>query len=201
MIKMASVVAMMVSVVGCNKKDAGPSAADALKQAEPAVAAVNALIPAAFKGKIAFKAAATEDARAVGIMPDGWGKAFMKGEVEPPKGSSDFGFFTKMQISATCMGECKERDDWAAKIAEFYGTFSADTKPETDEKVGANGRIVVKKMGSTKTLDTLYTVWAKGGAEFLYCKVTLAEESFALQPAFAKACESMIPLRWDNSSN
>ena len=198
MTKTAWALGLLAALVACGKKKGGKDSGAALKEAEASVKAANDLVPAAFKDKLKFKAVVTEDKRAVAIVPDGWGKAFMKGELEPPKDKNDFGFFTKLQITHTCGGECKARDDWAPVVDQFYGTFAADTKAEKDEKVGPNGRIVTKKIASSQTLETIYTIWEKGGMVYQYCRITLSEESLTLQPAFEKACTGMIPLRWDN---
>lgn len=173
---------------------------DALKAAEADVAAATKLVAEPWKGKVKFTATLTDGKRAAAVVPDGWTKGSMKGELQPPQGSG-LGFFTRMRISHTCQGDCVARDDWSPQVTAFYDTFAKDTKPTKDEKVGTNGRVVVKKIESTKTLDTIYTVWSKGGMNFFICQVTLSEEAVALQPAFEKACTSLAPLRWDNASD
>jgi hypothetical protein len=175
---------------GCGKK--GPDA-DKVK-AGVDVAAVNALVPK--ERKLEFESVVTDKQRAVAVLPKGWQKGFLKGEIKPPDGGG-FGFFTSFRVSTSCDGECTSKD-WEKVLQEGHLKRFAGDKPSKNEKVGDSGWLVVRPDDNAKTVVGLYVQWHKGGAEYQTCEFTLSEEDASLEPAFEKACTSLVGLRFDS---
>ena len=203
----------LLGAAGCKKNDnagkadkvaakaATPAAAGAASPAAagPDVTALNAAIPAAWKGKVEFaprQLGERDDVMTV-IVPKDWKKGFLSDQVEPPDGNSAFGFGTQMRIGATCGGECKARTvvEYAASAdKELFSSLLAITPPPKvikDEKT-ADQRVMIVETAAGTGFDpkTMVAVaWYKDGAERMYtCTVDLTKEAAELAPVFVQAC-------------
>ena len=193
---------------GCKKKDATDNGGKvdnaAAKAATPAAAApdltaLNASIPAAWKGKIEFapRQLGERDDVMTAIVPKDWKQGFLHDEVDPPDGNSSFGFGTSMRIGATCGGMCKARTaaEYAASAdKDLFASQLALTPPPKvikDEKAPDQRVMVVEQAASpgNPPKTSVIIAWYKDNAERMYfCTVDLSKEAAELAPVFEKAC-------------
>lgn len=166
------------------------------------VAAVNAAIPAAWKGQIEFEATTVAAGKRLSLkaaMPKGWQKGFIPGQFEPidtDNGASPTLGKTSMIVSKNCDGTC-EKKDWAAISDKvLFSQFTSGRvrgKVRKDEK-RPNGRTLVyeREPGPMGNLDVAVDVitawWDPDSPHYLYCHAELGPPMKSLADAFEKAC-------------
>ena len=190
------VLVLVLVLAACGKKGddkAGGSKAEAPKID---VAAVNALVPAALKDKLAFEQRTlTEEGghhppTYTLAAPKGWEQRMkMMATLRPPD-SANLGFMTELDVSTNCDGDCVPKD-WAAAAdhANFKQFASNGTKIEKDEK-GKSDRTLVASSADGKKY-VVYAWWQDGAKNYHYCSATLDKEAADAAPAFEKACKAV----------
>jgi len=197
-------VVFTVGLPACGDQDLGK-----VKIAVPAehVAAVNALIPAEWKGKLEFELGEVIDKRGRNhdtyrlALPRGWKPAFMPGSLQPADAddfgrSAALGAVMSIRVGSNCNGECKPKD-WAAEVDRVYyqqfttgkaaGKVVEDTKRPTGRTlVFSRDESVEPGMGSE--VNILTTWWKAGGSQHFICEAKLQDAAVALAPAFEQAC-------------
>jgi len=132
----------------CSKKtgDASGGNASSATPAAPAATkadadAINALVPAELKDKIAFEVGTIDDGMGrhqttyALVVPKGWKRGFMPGSLEPADadsfGSKTLGK-TTLKVGSNCDGSCTAKD-WAAVVDKVY--YKQFTSGEVTGKV------------------------------------------------------------------
>ena len=206
----------LLATAGCKKQNqaapaskAAPAAAGAPSATtapvvDPAIATINAAIPASWKGKIEFAAREIKDdfhnTSLTAIVPKDWPKGFLGDEIDAPKSSDfQFGFDTKVRIGESCAGTCKPHTSGEfAELAdkEFFADLLSRKPPLNveivkDEKSADQRVLIAHQPKGAGGLEVTYVqiVWWKDGAERVsYCMVDLDEKAGELASAFEKAC-------------
>jgi hypothetical protein len=185
MTKLGLVVISVAALTACGGKKKGP-------EAKPLdVAAVNALVPAAFKDKVVFEKREIVEKRGRNskrtytvAAPKGWKQdqdsfAWLKPD-------TDMGFMTSFKVGTNCDGECKPKD-WAATVEKVYDNYLKG-KPIKDVKT-ATSRTIIAESGDLTAV--VIATWEDGAREYWDCSATLEKQVKELAPAFEKACESV----------
>jgi hypothetical protein len=137
------------------------------------------------------------------VVPKGWKKGFMPGELEPADadnfGSKTFGK-TTLRIGTNCDGTC-EKKDWAATADKAtFGPILTGMKGKAvkDEKAGdGNGRLVVFETERDPNSPfgdkdvAVYVVrawWTKDSTKYWTCHAELGVPAKGLAAAFEKVC-------------
>ncbi|MDQ3368834.1 MAG: hypothetical protein M3680_25705 [Myxococcota bacterium] len=167
-------------------------------------AAVNALVPAAFKDKVVFEQREVEEERGrrsktvyTLAAPKSWqpGEMKMFAKLAPPS-EDGFGNRTGLSLGSNCDGAC-EAKDWA-KVSEKvnFSQFRTGYKIVKDE-VGKASHLMVAE--DDDSLHITYAWWAAGATSYHTCSVTLARSFMnsdgpdprTAAPAFEKACQAV----------
>ena len=154
-------IVVLVCATACGKKGA-----DAPPVTKADADAVNAAVPADFKGKIEFEVGAIKDdfghhtTTYSLILPKGWKKGFMPGSLEPADGDS-FGSKTlgktSISVGSNCDGDCKSKD-WAAVVDKvFYKQYTSGEVPGKiikDDKQKSSRTLVFQQEPKVETTTT-----------------------------------------------
>ena len=186
MTKLGLVLITVAALTACGGKKKGGGDAKPLD-----VAAVNALVPAAFKDKIVFEKREIVEKRGkhssktyTVAAPKGWKQDMDSfASLKPDK---DMGFMTSFKVGTNCDGECKPKD-WAATVEHVYESYLKG-KPIKDVKT-ATSRTIIAESGDLTAV--VIATWEDGAREYNDCSATLEKEVKELAPAFEKACESV----------
>lgn len=157
---------------------------------DPAVVAgVEAKLPEALKGKLAFEAVEGEKGRHLAVQPKGWEPGVIPGRVKPPAGGADLGFSTSFATGSNCDGACESKD-WAAIAdkVEFAQLTGGEWQVDKDEKM-ADGRLVVARKADR--VDIALVKWKAGASRYFYCRATLDKPLMDAAGAFEEACRQL----------
>lgn len=207
---MTKFVVLALALAACGKGDSKATGGGDKQGGDlPAdhVAAVNAAIPAEWKGKIEFEAGRIEESKKLAFkaaIPKGWKKgAVMPGKLEPADtdmGESKTLGKTELTVSKNCDGSC-EKKDWAAVSDKvLYAQFTGGQvkgKVRKDEK-RATGRTLVfeREPGPMPdhdvAIDVITTWWEADSPQYFYCYAQLGTQVKGLADAFEKACSQII---------
>jgi hypothetical protein len=168
-------------------------------QAVPAdvVAKVNGAVPKELAGTLTFESRKLVDRKAelLAVVPVGWKEStVVPGNFEPPEGSG-LGFMTRFSASSNCDGVC-EAKDWkaTAESVEFAQFKAANFTIESDQ-ASATSRTVVAR-SDTDGVYVRTAMWKDGAERYFTCSAALEKAAVAAAPAFAAACQAMIPV-WE----
>ncbi len=200
-------ICVLMLIAACGKGSSGDAAKVDISVDH--VAAVNAAIPAEWKGKIEFVAGEIVDdkrrnpVRYKVAIPKDWKKGFMPGALEPADsdtfGSKTFGK-TEIQVGSNCDGTC-EKKDWAAtsdkvNFAQF-ATGQTKGKVIKDEK-SATGRTMVFEHEVDSSFPEkevavriIRAWWTDGAPRYYTCTADLGTPAKGLAAAFEKACSKV----------
>jgi hypothetical protein len=187
------VLAMMV--LGACGKGGGGSSDKAADLPPIDVAAINKLVPDAWKSKIEFTVQTVGERHEIFEVaaPKGWKKGFVPGTLEPDEtAGSAFGFGTRMDVSSNCDGDCVPKD-WAAtaekvEFKQFMPGGQSSAKVVKDEK-GAGRRTMIAASDDKTYLVMAW--WKDGDKSYSACRVSLGNDAAKdLMPAFTAACAS-----------
>jgi hypothetical protein len=189
---------LLLLTAACGKKAGGDSDGGDLGTgiaADPA--AVNALVPAAFKDKLVFEKQdiATDLGRTKTTFtlafPKGWKRSSeMFANFDAPS-DAGLGFGSQMKVSSNCGGECKPKD-WNKVVDEYFQSVTTGNKVVKDVK-GKTSRLFVSEStgGMGPATDVVYAWWTDGGKESYLCSAKIATEGKDTVPAFEKACQAV----------
>jgi hypothetical protein len=150
--------------------------------ANPAIATVNALVPASLTGKLVFEQRKLKDGPFVYIIvaPKDWhGLPTMIGP--------DDATATSLRVVYKCASEPCKATDWNVEIDKVYDEAPLQKdKVEKDEK-RTNGRTILAEHAGGRLV--LVTKWATGADSYLWCEAHLEGPWSDARAAFEKACE------------
>ncbi|CAN5880672.1 hypothetical protein BH11MYX3_BH11MYX3_15110 [soil metagenome] len=189
---------LLLVTAACGKKGGDSDGADLGTGIAIDPAAVNALVPAAFKDKLVFEKQdiATDLGRSKTTytlaFPKGWKRSGseMFASFDAPS-EAGLGFTTGMKVSANCGGECKPKD-WTKVVDEYFQSIISGGKVVKDVK-GKTSRLLVAETngGNIEATQVVYAWWTEGGKESYYCSATIGAEGKDTAPAFEKACQAV----------
>jgi hypothetical protein len=166
------------------------------------VAAVNALVPPAWKDVLVFEVGTVVDQRGPDVetyrfaKPRGWIPGFLPGSIKPAD-ADDFGRSEtlaanlQMRIGTNCDGECKAKDWDEITDRVYYKQFTSGTRKGKVVKDARTktGRTLVfvrepttEQQGTTvvttgeKGVNLLTTWWKADGKRMYICEVDLGEQ-------------------------
>jgi hypothetical protein len=180
---------IVLAAAACSKSGADTSQ----KPAAPAidVAAVNALVPAALKDKLAFEQRDLTESRGKHKItytlaaPKGW-----KQDMEmfaSLKASDGLGFMTSVGVGSNCDGACEPKD-WAAVSAKVNFSQFASDKVVKDEATPTSHLLIAD---NGDAIHVVYAWWAAGANRYHTCTASLEQPVRDAAPAFAKACQAV----------
>ncbi len=189
---------LLLLTAACGKKAGDSDGADLGTGVAVDAASVNAVIPAAFKDKLAFEKQdiSTELGRTTTTytlaFPKGWkrGNMEMFADFEAPS-EAGLGFATRMKVSANCGGECKPKD-WNKVVDEYFQSMITGGKVVKDVK-NKTSRLLVAETngGNVPVTEVVYAWWTEGASESYYCSATIGAEGKDTVPAFERACQAV----------
>lgn len=171
------------------------------------VAAVNALIPAAWQGRVGFETGTLIDKRGKQgdvyrlALPTGWKPSYMPGSLQPAD-ADDFGrspalgAVLALRVTSNCNGECVPKD-WAVESDRaFFHKFTdgkATGRVVKDERTPTSRTLVFQRDAGARPdlpgeINILRAWWKKNGSQHFLCEAKLQGAATELAPAFELAC-------------
>lgn len=193
------VVAALAACGGKSSDGGGGGGGGEAPQAVPAdvVAKVNAAVPKELAGRLKFESKKLVDRKTelLAVVPVGWTEStVVPGNFEPPQ-DADLGFMTRFSASSNCDGVC-EAKDWkaTAETVEFAQFKAGNFTIESDQST-ATSRMVVAR-SDRGGVHVRAAMWKDGAERYFTCSASLEKAAVAAAPAFAAACQAMMPV-WD----
>jgi hypothetical protein len=182
---------LLLVAAACGKSDKSSAPATAPID----VAAVNALVPADLKDKLAFEKRDIIEERGkrskatfTMAAPKDWqqeGKMFASLK---PKSEANLGFFTGLTVGSNCDGTC-EAKDWAKTSEKVnFAQFRTGWKIIKDESTKTSHLMIAEKDDQT---NVTYAWWSDGGRKYFTCAASLEGAVKTAGDAFAKACQAV----------